>query len=63
MGHTAKGVNTCCDHSFETGLLVDARPHNVASFGSPVAQGKEAQRQAHPRRHGNHKASRHASDT
>lgn len=58
-----KGALTCSDHGFEAGLLVDARPHNVASLGPPVAQSQEAQRQAHPRRHGNHEAARHASDT
>lgn len=57
----AKGLQTCCDHGFEAGLLVDARPHDVASLGSPVAQSEEAQRQAHPRRHGNHEAARNAS--
>lgn len=44
------------DHGFETGLLVDARPHDVTSRRPAMAEGQEAQGQAHPRRHGNDEA-------
>lgn len=54
---------TCCDHRLETGLLVDARPNDVASFGSPVTKGQEAESQTHPCSHGYHEAAGHTPDT
>lgn len=51
---------TCCDHGFEAGLLVDSRPDDVPSLGSPMTQGQEAECQTHSRRHGNDEAARHA---
>lgn len=49
-------IITCCDHGFETGLLVNPRPNDVAGLGPPMTKGQEAQSQAHSRCHGNHKA-------
>lgn len=63
MTGEGKHINTCCDHGFETGLLVNARPDDVAGFGSPMAKRQEAQSQAHSRRHGNYEAARHTPDT
>lgn len=53
---------TCCDHRLETGLLVDARPNDVAGFGSPVTKGQKAESQTHPCSHGYHEAAGHTPD-
>ena len=63
MTADGKHINTCCDHGFETGLLVNARPDDVAGLWSPVTERQEAQSQAHPCRHGNYEAARHTPDT
>lgn len=54
---------TCCDHGFETGLLVDARPNDVASLWPAMTEGQETQGQAHSRCHGHNKTAGHAADT
>lgn len=54
---------TCCDHGFETGLLVNAGPNDVASLWPAMTEGQETQGQAHSRRHGHNKTAGHAADT
>lgn len=55
--------HTGSDHRFETGLLVNARPKNVACWWPPVSECQETQRQAHSSCHGHHKAWWHTSNT